>query len=138
MLRLVPVNHDGISDFEDTSYARMSIKEQRRMVQESLDKCHCGAYFELLAISDGDQIVGLMSLFGPEIKKRFRAQGYGFQAETLALQYAWQMGYSIASAAVREDNAASIALHEKLGFAVTAHRISRHGNPVRVYEKHLD
>lgn len=74
---------------------------------------------------------------GPEIKKRLRRQGYGFRAETLALEHARKMGYSVAVANVREENAASIALHEKLGFAVGAHCLSEHGKPIRVYIKAL-
>lgn len=146
MLQLVSVSLDSIPDLEDTSYAEMPADDKRRMVQESREKIHDGAYFELLAVSDDDRIVGFMNLYarsahiisiGPEIKRRFRGQGYGCRAEMLALNYALQMGFTLAAANVREDNAASIALHEKLGFEVAAHCLSRHGNPVRVYVKAL-
>ena len=146
MLCLTPISSGNISDLEDTSYAEMSDDDKRRMVRESCDKQHNGAYFELFSVSDDGQIVGFMNLYarsariisiGPEIKKRFQKQGYGYCAETLALEHARKMGYSIAVANVREDNAASIALHEKLGFAVDAHCLSEHGKPIRVYIKAL-
>lgn len=51
MLRLVPISIDNIPDLEDTSYAEMSDDDKRRMVRESCDKQHNGAYFELLSVS---------------------------------------------------------------------------------------
>ena len=146
MLRLVPVSADSMPDFEDTSYAAMPDEDKCRMIQESCDRRHDGAYFELFAVSDDDRIVGFMNLdarcahtisLGPEIQKRFPRPGYGHAAETLALQHAKQSGYTAAVAEVREDNAASIALHEKLGFSVEERRINKHGNPVRIYRKAL-
>jgi RimJ/RimL family protein N-acetyltransferase len=143
---LTPISIDNIPDFEDTSYAEMTDADKRRMVQESGDKRHDGAFFEMLSVTDGDQIVGFISLYaqsahiigiGPEIKKTFQGQGYGYRAEVLALEYARKKGFSIAAASVREENAASIALHEKLGFEIGAHCMSKHGNPVRIYIKAL-
>ena len=146
MLELVPVSQNSMPDFEDTSYAAMSAEDKLCMVRESCIKRHNGAYFELLAVTDGDQVVGIMNLYaqdvrtisiGPEIKKRYRRQGYGFRAETLALLYAKQSGYTFAFAEVREDNATSIALHGKLGFVCEGRRVNQHGNPVLLYSKTL-
>lgn len=146
MLCLTPISPGSISDLEDTPYAEMSEEDKRRMVQESVDKRHDGAYFEMLAVSDNGTTVGFMNLYarsdctisiGPQIKRRFQRLGYGFAAETLALDHARQMGYSSAVAEVRENNAASIALHEKLGFSCVDRRINKHGNPVRIYRKTL-
>lgn len=146
MLRLVPVSADNMPDFEDTSYAAMSDENKRGMICESCEKSHDGAYFEILSAMDDGQIVGFMNLYahsaqtisiGPEIKSRFRKMGYGYLAVTLALQYAHQMGYTVAVAQVREDNAASIALHEKLGFRLEERRLNKHGKPVRIYRKAL-
>lgn len=144
MLVLVPISIESIPDFEDTSYSAMTDEDKRRMVQESRAKRHDGAYFEMLSVLDGDKAVGFMNLYarsanrisiGPEIKKRYQRQGYGCQAETLALQYAKQLGYTEAVAEVREENAASIALHEKLGFLLTGLCCNKHGNTVRLYRK---
>lgn len=146
MLRLVPVSADSMPDFEDTSYAAMSDEDKRRMIRESCDRRHDGAYFELFAVSDDGRIVGFMNLYarsahtisiGPEIRRSVQKQGYGYLSELLALQYAKQMGYTTAVAEVRADNAASIALHEKLGFSLEDCRINKHGNPVRIYGKAL-
>lgn len=146
MICLVPISFENIPDFEDTSYAAMSAEDKRRMVQESCDKRHNGAYFEILSVSDDGQVVGFMNLFahsehtisiGPEIKERFRGQGYGCRGEMLALQYAKQSGYLSAVANVREDNAASIALHEKLGFSLEDRCTGKHGCFVRIYRKTL-
>lgn len=146
MIRLVPVSADSMPDFADTSYAAMTDEDLRRMVRESCDRRHDGAYFEIIVVMDDGQIVGFMNLFarsareistGPEIKRRFQRQGYGHAAEILALQYAKESGYTTAVAEVREDNAASIALHEKLGFSLEERRINKHGNPVRIYRRAL-
>jgi len=146
MIHLKPVSYDCIHDFEDTTYSKMSSDEKRQMIEDSICKEHNGKYFELLAVCDDDRIVGFMNLcahsahivsIGPEIKISFQRSGFGFRGETQALQYAKHEGYTIAIAIVREDNSASIALHEKLGFEVGAHTISKSGNPVRIYLKNL-
>ena len=143
---LKPVTYENIGDFEDTAFEAMSPEEKRRMIGESLQKAHDGAYFELLAVCDGESIVGFMSLYahsahiigiGPEIKKGLRRRGYGFRGETLALRYAGALGYTVAVAVVREENAASRALHEKLGFEAGAHCLGKKGNPVRVYVREI-
>ena len=144
MIVLAPISIDNLPDLEDTSYAEMSAEKKHRMVRESVDKRHDGAYFEIFSVSDKGQIVGFINLFarseqtisiGPEIKKRFQKQGYGYCAEMLALQYARQTGFLSAVAEVREDNAASIALHEKLGFSLAERCTNKHGNFVRIYRK---
>ena len=146
MIRLKPVSYDCIHDFEDTTYSEMSSDEKLHMIEDSIRKEHNGTYFELLAVCDDDRIVGFMNMYahsahivsiGPEIKTSLQRSGYGFRGETQALQYAKDEGYTIAVAIVREDNLASIALHEKLEFEVGAHTISKSGNPVRIYVKNI-
>ncbi len=146
MLALIPVTEKNLPDFIGTSYETMPDEEKLKMIKESVGKEHNGRYFELFAVYDGEKAVGLMNLFahspnvisvGPEIKREQRGRGYGFAAEKLALEYAKEAGYKIASASVREDNAASVALHEKLGFEVIFRCFNKSGKPIRIYLKSL-
>ena len=140
MICLQPVTVENLGDFAGTSYDDMSREEKLAMIGESLRREHEGSYFELLAVCDGDRIVGFMNLcahsahiisISPEIKRELRARGYAFLGETQALRYAAERGYTIAVAGVREDNAASLALHRKLGFEEGAQVLSRTGKPLR-------
>lgn len=146
MIELYPVSEENVPDFADTSYSEMSDDERLCMICESMRKVHEGSYFEILAVCDEGQIVGFMSLFAhsehtisisPEIKRSFRGRGYGFLGEQEALRYAKSLGYTMATASVRKDNPASIALHTKLGFEECEQRLSRNGKPIYVFEKHL-
>ena len=146
MIRLEPVSEKSIRDFEHTSYSEMSDEEKLLMIRESLGQEHDGAYYELLAVLNGSRVVGFISLYAhsehiisvsPEIKPAFRRKGFGYLGEQMALAYAKESGYTVASASVREDNGASIALHEKLGFEQGASCLSRSGRPIRIYIKRL-
>lgn len=146
MISLKPVSEGNIPDFADTSFAEMSVEEKRGMIQESVRKEHNGSYFELYAVYDGDLLVGFMNLYAhaahlisvaPEIKRTQRRRGYGYQGMLLALQLARDAGYTAAIAGVREDNPASIALHEKLGFELGSNCLSKNGKPMRIYVKVL-
>ena len=146
MISLSPVSEESVFDFAETSFEEMSPEEKLQMLRESEQKVHKGAYFELLAVRDGEKIVGFMSLcahsehiisISPEIKSEYRNMGYGYQGERLALGCAKDAGYTIALASVREDNPASIALHEKLGFEVGAHCLSSRGFPILIFVKTL-
>ena len=147
MIELYPVSEENVTDFADTSYSEMSDEERLCMIRESMQKEHEGAYFEILAVRDEGQIVGFMNLFAhservisisPEVKKNDRGRGFGFLGEQEALRYAKSRGYTVATASVRKDNPASIALHKKLGFEEREERLSRNGKPVYVFIKHLD
>ena len=147
MIELYPVSEKNVTDFADTSYAEMTAEERLSMIRESMQKEHEGAYFEILAVYNKDQIVGFMNLFAhsehvisicPEIKRSFRGRCFGFLGEREALRYAKSRGYTVATASVRKDNPASIALHKKLGFEEREERLSRNGKPIYVFIKHLD
>lgn len=54
-----------------------------------------------------------------------------------ALEYAKGKGYTVAVGDVRDDNTASIALHEKLGFEMDRKYVNKQGRAVRVHIKAL-
>ena len=105
-----------------------------------------GRYFTMLAVWADGQMVGTVSLYaqadgsiscGPDIFPPFRRQGYAFAAVSKALERAREMGYVQATATVRKDNDASLALHRKLGFVITGERTTTHGHPAWVFQKNL-
>ncbi|MBQ8577230.1 MAG: GNAT family N-acetyltransferase [Clostridia bacterium] len=146
MICLKPITYDNIKDFDGTDYGSMSFEERKHLIDESINKNHNGAYFEFMVVYNDDTVVGFMNLFahshhiiscGPEIKEGFKKKGFGFLAETMALEYAKKKGYTIAVGGVDDNNVASIALHEKLGFEMDRKYLNRKGRTIRIYIKAL-
>ncbi len=146
MIHLKPITLDNIGDLKGTSYDCMSFEQKQNMIEESINKIHNEQYFEFLTVYEDDAVIGFMNLFahskhiiscGPEIKAEFQKKGFGFSAETMALEYAKNKGYTIAVGGVDENNTASIALHEKLGFELDRKYLNRQGRTIRVYIKAL-
>lgn len=146
MIFLHPINRDNKNLFQDTSYAEMPAEAMEKMLAESLAKNHKGKYFQLFAVMDDTLCVGFVSLYetapgeiscGPEIKPQYRQQGYGYLAVRAALEQATLMGYTMAIAQIRQDNTASISLHQKLGFALCRSYTNKNGHPVLEFSKPL-
>lgn len=117
------------------------------MIKKSIEKVHNGFYFEFLVVYQDDTMIGFMNLYahskhiiscGPEIKEPYKRKCYGFQAETMALEYAKEKGYTIAVGGVDDNNIASIALHEKLGFEMDRKYTNKQGRTIRIYIKSLN
>ena len=117
----------------------MSEDQVKILISQWNTKQYSGQYFEQLAIIVDKQVVGYVSLMdqadgivseGIEIYTPYRRRGFAYQALTLLIQYAMDLGYRTITAQIRQDNAASLALHEKLGFIITDHFINKRGNPV--------
>lgn len=144
MIYLKPINFENLNDFSGTSYDKMSFKEKQTMILESINKTHNDQYFEFLVVYQDDIVRGFMNLFahskhiiscGPTIKNEFQRKGFGFEAETLALKYAKEKGFTIAVGGVDENNIASIKLHEKLGFELDRKYSNKQGRTIRLYIK---
>lgn len=146
MIYLKPIKDGNVNDLDGTDYGAMSLEERRQMIAASTNAVHNGAYFEFLVVYDGGTVIGFMNLYahsrhiiscGPEIKQEFRRKGLGALAETMALDYAKSKGYTVAVAGVDDTNAASIALHEKLGFELDRRYTNERGRTIRLYIKAL-
>ena len=120
-------------------YSGMSEDQVKILISQWNTKQYSGQYFEQLAIIVDKQVVGYVSLMdqadgivseGVEIYTPYRRRGFAYQALTLLIQYARDLGYRTITAQIRQDNAASLSLHEKLGFIITDHFINKRGNPV--------
>lgn len=146
MISLKPITLQNIDDFDDTEYETMTSEQRYRLIEESIEKKHNGFYFEFLVVYRENTVVGFMSLYahsahiiscGPTIKEPYRKNGFGCLAETMALEYAKEKGYTIAVGGVEDTNTASIALHEKLGFELDRKYSNKQGRTIRMYIKAL-
>ena len=148
MVQLRNFNEWDISILKQYKYQNKSIEEIKDMITQWNTREYCGKYFEMFAICvDEKVVVGFVSLYqhedysisaGPEIFLPYRQKGYGYEAITLAYDYAKKKGYKSASIQIRADNTASIRLHEKYGFLRDCEMINKKGNAVYVYSKIIE
>jgi RimJ/RimL family protein N-acetyltransferase len=122
------------------------VEEVKTMIEKWNKKDYQGRYFEMFAITEDQEIKGTISLYqhtssavsiGLEIFLGYYRQGYGFQGEKLALEYAKKLGYKIAAGNVQVDNPASIALQKKLGFEIYREWITPNGQSMYFFIKSL-
>ena len=73
----------------------------------------------------------------PEIKESYRGKGFAKQALLLSYNYAKQLGYKLVYAGIKEDNVASIKLHESLGFEYVQDFLSSRGKKLKMFIKLL-
>lgn len=119
----------------------------REMMGQWNEKKHEGKYFEMFAITDGQTLVGSISLYehtksivslGLEIFMEHRRKGYASAAVREALQIAKNKGYQIVLNQVGTNNMESIALHQKLGFETDRYEYkNQKGNSVYLFLKLL-
>lgn len=146
MLILKPIEKEDIASLDDTNYSGMSVEARLQMVCKSMQKSYNGKYFEFFKVLVDNVIVGFMNLYahsdhiiscGPEIKVPYQQLGYAYEAEKMILSMAKAKGYTVAVGGVMEDNTASRALHEKLGFEMDRIYTNRHGRRICLYIKAL-
>ncbi len=125
----------------------VSIEEVRKIIESWKTKTFEGKYFEMFALTVNDAVVGSISLYGradtiasigAEVFPDERGKGYAAEGLKLVMEIAKEKGYQLAQDQVRTDNAASIALHEKLGFETDGYVYNNaKGNDVLIYSKCL-
>lgn len=74
---------------------------------------------------------------GPTVFEPYRQKGIAFSVMRNLLLTAKKNGYSLAETQIRINNAASIKLHEKLGYIQIKKITNRNGNEVYIYMKKL-
>ena len=145
LISLRPFSPEDWPVISKYQYPGISETEAKALIAQWLTRCHEGRYFEILAIDSGCEIVGYVSLFeqengrvseGVEVYPPFRRQGFAHGAVTLLLAHANALGYQTVTAQVRQDNAASLALHRKLGFTTADSFVNKRGHPL--YSLSLD
>lgn len=127
-------------------YQGHPVEELRPMLAASLAQRYEGRYYEQFAVRVDGCLVGTVSLFaqedgtvcnGVDTFPTFRQCGFAAGGLALLMDIARLRGYAVQTAQVRTDNAASIALHTKLGFVPGETWINRKGNEVRTWRKEL-
>ena len=100
-------------------------------------------YFEMFAIQKDATIIGSISIYerskriaslGIEIFAPYRRMGHAYEAMSLLIEFAAKKGFKIILQQVRNDNLASIRLHEKLGFETDGHVYeNQKGHKILIY-----
>ena len=127
-------------------YYRTTPEALMPMLAASRACLHEGRYYEAFAVRCEGCLVGVVSLFeqpdgtvcdGVDVFPAFRRRGYASHALQLLTEVARARGFTVQTAQIRTDNAASIALHGKLGFTPVDTWINRRGHEVRTWRKEL-
>lgn len=135
------------TDLQDIAqYYRTTVEALMPMLAASRARLHEGRYYEAFAVRSEGGLVGVVSLFeqpegtvsdGVDVFPAFRRRGYAFRALQLLTEEARARGFAVQTAQIRTDNAASIALHGKLGFVPGEPWINRRNHEVRTWRKEL-
>ncbi|MBR3738916.1 MAG: GNAT family N-acetyltransferase [Clostridia bacterium] len=124
-LALRPFTGQDAAVIREKQITEASMEEVEGMIKAWESKTFQGKYFEMLALVANVSVVGSISLYektkkaasiGVEVFSDERGKGYAAEGMKLMIELARKRGYRIILDQVRADNAASIALHEKLGF----------------------
>ena len=143
-ITLAPLAENDLPVF--AYYQGTTAEALRPMLTDSQSRCYQGRYYEVFSVRVNGCVVGSVSLFahedgtvsdGIEIFPPFRQCGFASEALMLLSDIARRRGYAVLTAQVRTDNAASIALHAKLGMAAGAPWINRKGREVLTFRKSL-
>lgn len=125
-------------------YPDLSEDDVLRLIAEWSLKQYEGCPFQMFAVTQDDTLIGYVSLwqkeaetmsYGVEIYAPYRQKGCAYAASMLAFEDARSKGCRRIISQVRTDNAASLALHRKLGFTITGEETTRHGHLVYLLEK---
>lgn len=131
MIGLRPFTDGDAAVIREKQMPSASMDEVRGMIEAWKSKTFRGKYFEMLALTADRAVVGSVSLYGHtekiasvgmEVFPDERGKGYAAEGMRLILEKARERGYRVILDQVRSDNAASIALHEKLGFETDGYR----------------
>lgn len=146
MIKLKPIEKIDIDKLNNTSYANMPKEKKIQMILESNEENHQGNFFKFFLVETAEETVGVINMFAqsksvvrvaPEIKESYRGKGFAKQALLLSYDYAKQLGYKLVYAGIKEDNVASIKLHESLGFECVQDFLSSRGKKLKMFIKLL-
>lgn len=124
----------------------MDMNEITDMIALRNKNLYNGRYCEVFAAECEGALSGWFSMaelpngrisIGPTVFEPYRQKGIAFSVMRNLLLTAKRNGYSLAEAQIRINNAASIKLHEKLGYIQIKKITNRNGNEVYIYMKKL-
>lgn len=127
-------------------FHQMDMNEIKDMIALWNKNLYNGRYCEVFAAEYDGALSGWFSMaklpngrisIGPTVFEPYRQKEIAFSVMQNLLFTAKRNGYSLAEAQIRINNAASIKLHEKLGYIQGGKVINRNLNEVFVYTKEL-
>lgn len=127
-------------------FHQMDMNEITDMIALWNKNLYNGRYCEVFAAEYHDALSGWFSMaelpngrisIGPTVFEPYRQKGIAFSVMQNLLFTAKRNGYSAAEAQIRINNAASIKLHEKLGYIQIKKITNGNGNEVYIYMKKL-
>ena len=125
MISIRPFHEYDVEVLHQLYAPEMSEDEILDMIHEWETGIYKGKLFEMFAILNGQNIIGLISLYehsnsvagiGPHIFEDKRRRGYAKVAMRLIEAYAKEKGFRIIQQQVSTANLPSIALHDSLGY----------------------
>ena len=147
MISLRNFTNEDAEAYRQKQRINIALDEIKAIFAKWEEKTYVGKYFEMFAVIKDGEIVGSISLYqlsqsvvscGPEVFEAYRTQGIGGEAMLLAMDIAKKKGYKLVSQQIGRENAASIALHNKLGFETDEYIYrNQRGNEVLIYVKPL-
>ena len=137
MLTLRPYRQSDWPVLIQYQYPTITEAEAKQLISDYNSGYYNGSSIQILAIEHSGILVGYTSLLeqapgiaseGVEIYPPYRCQGLAYRAlQQLLLQ---TTAYHTITVQIRKDNIASLTLHKKLGFQITAEFINRRGHEV--------
>ena len=136
MVRLRSFTQNDWAVLVEYQYPAMSEEDAKSLISEFNSGTSQGRRVQMLAVEHEGILVGYVSLYeqgngtaseGVEIYPPYRRQGFAFAA---LQQLFAQTTYHTITAQIRKNNAASLALHSKLGFQPVDEFVNRRGHPV--------
>ncbi len=133
-VRVVPV-----AATDRAIYPDMADHEFAKMLAASSAQCWQGRFYRAFVIRMGAEAVGRMSLIGGEdgsvsegveVFDAHRRRGVATAAMKQLIDWAASLGFMRLTGQIRTDNAASIALHRRLGFTIDCTHFNRRGREV--------
>lgn len=127
-------------------FYQMDINDIKNMISLWNKNKYDGRYCEVFAAEYDGALSGWFSMaelpngrisIGPTVFGPYRQKGIAFSVMRNLLFTAKRNGYSYAEAQIRINNAASIKLHEKLGYIQIKKITNGNGNEVYIYMKKL-
>ena len=145
-LIIAPITINDINSFDDTEYSNLSNEKRIELINNSQEESIDGKFFKFYKILHYNNVVGFLNFYeqsksvisiAPYIKENFRQKGFAYSSIIEAHKIVKSKGFKIALQTVRENNVASIKLHEKLGFELVKKCVSNNNNAIRLYLKIL-
>lgn len=142
---LLPITLEDINLLDYSEYKGLNKEKRTELINHSKQEIHDEKFFKFYKFKLNDKVVGFFNVYehsksvisiAPNIIEDCRRKGFGAFGLEKVIEKVRILGYKIAMATIREDNIASIKLHEKLKFE-NAYNYDKQGINYKVYLKSI-